>query len=116
MLGVCSATGEIDMASAPALGLQIYAYIDRSEEAVVSIDCSGVTFMDSAGYHVLVSATEYAARRGRTLIIRNLPRSSARVIQLCNFDDGLHLEPMLRRAPRTADAGTRSDQPVPMAN
>ena len=50
---------------------ELVVKVDRSDEAFVSVDCSGVTFMDSAGYHVLVDATDYAVRRGHTLVIRN---------------------------------------------
>src|SRR5712691_9197837 len=72
MLGTCMALGEIDTATAPAFNADLHDTIDDSDEAFVSVDCSGVTFMDSAGYHVLVGATAYAGRRGRTLVIRNM--------------------------------------------
>jgi anti-anti-sigma factor len=72
MPGTCMAIGEIDTATASAFDADLRDAIDSSDEAHISVDCSGVTFMDSAGYHVLVDATNYAVRRGRTLVIRNL--------------------------------------------
>jgi anti-anti-sigma factor len=66
--------------------------IDGSDEALVSVDCSDVTFMDSSGFHVLVDATSYAARRGHTLVIRNLSPSCRRLIRLCDWDNELCLE------------------------
>jgi anti-anti-sigma factor len=66
--------------------------IDASDEALVSVDCSDVTFMDSSGFHVLVGATSYATRRGHTLVIRNLPPSCRRLIYLCDWDNELCLE------------------------
>jgi anti-anti-sigma regulatory factor len=50
----------------------------------MSVDCSGITFMDPAGYHALVDATNYATRRSHTLVIRNMSPPCARFIQLYN--------------------------------
>ena len=88
----CKAIGEIDLASGPGFNLSLRAAIDRSEEAFVSVDCAGVTFMDSAGYHALTDATRYAAKRGHTLVIRNASRSCARLIALCDWDHELRVE------------------------
>jgi anti-anti-sigma factor len=92
MLGTCTAIGDIDWTSASAFGDQIYDTIDNSDEALVSVDCSGVTFMDSAAYHVLVDATGYAIRRGRTLVIRNPSRSCAMVLRLCDMERELCID------------------------
>ena len=92
MLGTCTTVGEIDMATAPAFRSNLRDTIDNSDEAYVSVDCSGVTFIDSAGYHALVDGTKYAARRGHTLVIRNLSTSCARLVRLCDVDRELHVE------------------------
>jgi anti-anti-sigma factor len=92
MLGTCRALGEIDTATAPAFNADLHEAIDDSDEAFVSVDCSGVTFMDSAGYHVLVDATNYAVRRGHTLVIRNLSLSCATLIRFCDLDCELRVE------------------------
>jgi anti-anti-sigma factor len=92
MLGACKAVGEIDMSTAPRFNLELHDAIDTSDEALVSVDCSALTFMDLAGYHVLVEATQYAARRGHTLVIRNLSDTCARLISLYDCDHELHLE------------------------
>jgi anti-anti-sigma regulatory factor len=47
MLGTCTAFGEIDRATASAFNADLHDAIDSSDEAFVSVDCSGVTFMDS---------------------------------------------------------------------
>jgi anti-anti-sigma factor len=91
------AIGEIDLATAPAFNVSLHSTIDRCEEALVSVDCSGVTFMDSAGYHALAEATGYAARRGHTLVIRNASVSCARLIALCDWDHELRVESMPSR-------------------
>ena len=92
MLGICRAIGEIDIATAPAFNTVVHDTIDISEEPIVSVDCTELTFIDLAGYHVLVDATQYAMRRGRTLVIRNLNPSCARLIQLYDADRELRLE------------------------
>jgi len=90
--GTCKAIGEIDMATAPAFKAELRNTIDESETAVIVIDCSDLTFMDVAGYHVLVDETRYAARRNHTLVIRNMSLRCATVIDVCDWDNQLHLE------------------------
>jgi anti-anti-sigma factor len=93
MLGTCKALGEIDTATAPSFHADLHDAIDNADEAFVHVDCSGLTFIDSAGYHALVDATSYAVGRGHTLVIRNLSPSCARLIRLCDLDRELHVEP-----------------------
>jgi anti-anti-sigma factor len=108
MLGTCTAIGDIDWASASALGAQIYDTIDNSDEALVSVDCSGVTFMDSAAYHVLVGATSYAVRRGHTLVIRNPSRSCAMLLRLCDIERELCIDPLTAEHFRRGPIGSRT--------
>jgi anti-anti-sigma factor len=92
MLGTCKAFGEIDTATAPAFTADLRDAIDNADDALVSVDCSAVTFMDLAAHWALVDATNYAVRRGRTLVICNLSRPCATVIRLCDLDHELHVE------------------------
>ncbi len=80
------------MVTAPEFSVGLCDMIDRSDETLVVVDCSDVTFMDSAGYHVLVDATEYAVGHGHTLTIRNMSPSCARLIRLCDWDLELHVD------------------------
>jgi stage II sporulation protein AA (anti-sigma F factor antagonist) len=91
MLGTCPVIGEIDLATAPALRADLRNTIDRSDTDLVVVDCSGVTFMDSGGYHALADETAYASRHGHALVIRNPSPSCALVLRLCDWD-GLHRE------------------------
>ena len=92
MLSACKAVGEIDLATASTFNIELRDTIDSSEEALVSVDCSALTFMDLAGYHVLVEATQYAARRGHTLVVRDLSPACARLLTLYDWDHELHIE------------------------
>ena len=50
-----------------AFGAQIYDTIDNSHVTLVGVDCSGVTFIDSAGVRMLLDAV---ARSRRNLLMR----------------------------------------------
>jgi anti-anti-sigma factor len=95
--GTFKARGEIDMATAAAFDRDISATIDDSYEAIVAVDCLDLTFLDSAGYHVLVDMTAYAVRRGHTLVIQNLSERCATVLRLCDGDGELHVNDHGRR-------------------
>jgi len=92
MLGTCRAIGDIDAATGAVFGVLVRETIDNSEGPLVTVDCAGVTFMDPAGYHALVDAARYAARRGRTLVIRNMSSPCARLIGLYGWDRELRVE------------------------
>ena len=93
MANVVSALcGEIDLATADAFRSDLYDLIDRCELPIVHVDFAAVTFMDSAGYHALVEATEYGSRRGHVLVLRNLSAQCAKVMRLCDQDNELHIE------------------------
>ena len=49
--------------------------------------------MDSAGYRVLVGASEYAVRRGHTLLMTKMSSSYALLVRLCDPDHELRIEP-----------------------
>jgi anti-anti-sigma factor len=93
MLGTCKALGEIDAATAALFNADLHDVIDNADEAFVNVDCSGLTLIDLAGDGVLVDATNYAVRRGRPLVIRNLSPSCATLIRLFDVDRELHVEP-----------------------
>lgn len=97
MLGICQAIGEIDTATGAAFGVLVRETIDNSDEPFVSVDCADETFMDRAGYHALVDSTHDAARRGRTLVIRNMSSRCSRLTRLYGWDRELLVEASPRR-------------------
>ena len=68
--------GEIDIVNAPRLHERLTAAIE-SEEDDVSVDLSGVSFIDSTGLGVLVNARQRAKALGATLKL-TLPTGQAR--------------------------------------
>ena len=92
MLGFCKAIGEIDLAAAPTFSANLRYAIDHSDVEQVVVDCSGLSFIDSAGFHALIAASKYAVRHDHTLTIRHMSPACTRLIQLCDWDNELHLE------------------------
>jgi anti-sigma B factor antagonist len=66
---VVSLRGEIDALTAPRLGSRLFGLADEGKRAVV-VDLSEVSFMDSTGIGVLLSAlNHFAARHGELVIV-----------------------------------------------
>jgi anti-anti-sigma factor len=101
MLATCKVIGEIDIATAPGITARIRDTIDEAQTGVVVVDSSGVTFTDSAGFHLLVSASTYAAQRGHELEVRNMSPLCERVLRLCDWDHELRLVASMRGNPET---------------
>ena len=67
--------GEIDFATADAFRSGLYDLIDRCDLPIVHVDLRAVTFLDSAGYHALVEATEYGSRHGHVVVLQDAVRA-----------------------------------------
>ena len=74
-------SGEVDLATAP----QLRAAIPQS--GTVWLDFSGVTFLDSTGIDVLVTAYHAAKDRGDPLHLSGLSGGPLRVVQMTRLWD-----------------------------
>jgi anti-sigma B factor antagonist len=75
--------GEIDLASIDALEAAITATEqDAAAGGDVVLDMSGVTFLDSSGLRVLVTANDRLASAGSRLVIRRPSASVLRVLEI----------------------------------
>ena len=72
--------GELDVASAPALG-ETLSRLDPGCE-VVTLDLRALTFMDVAGLHAVLGARRLARRTARRLHILGPVGDVARVLEL----------------------------------
>jgi anti-sigma B factor antagonist len=61
---IVAVTGEVDLATAPALHNELLAALNDHAPAVVDIDLSACTFLDCSGISVLVSAHATAQASG----------------------------------------------------
>ncbi|HET9124680.1 MAG TPA: STAS domain-containing protein [Solirubrobacteraceae bacterium] len=75
------ARGEIDVLTAPALDQDLRGAHSDATEAVV-LDLEGVTFMDSAGIHLLLDAQQRASSGGYRFGLRHVPAQTRRLFNL----------------------------------
>lgn len=81
-------SGELDVASAPALEHAVAHAID-GQGAEFRLDLSGLTFMDSSGAGGLVQVHHRVGAIGRRLVIVSPMRIVRRVIDLMGLDQVL---------------------------
>ena len=84
---------EIDFATAPAFLAEMREAIDWADNRAAVIDCSAITFMDSAAFHALFDAHEYAIERDHVLVVRGLAENCRRVLRICDRGNEITLEP-----------------------
>jgi anti-anti-sigma factor len=90
---------ELDLQTAPAFVADIRRTIDEADEGPLTVDCEQITFMDSAGYYALLDVTRYANASGHPLVIGRVPPLSSWVLQLCDRDHDLTIEPLAGASP-----------------
>ena len=86
---VLAIRGEIDLATAPAFGAAMEQ--EFQDVALVVLDLAGVTFMDSSGLNVLVSAAGRGSRSDGVRI-RNAPVSIRRLLSVTGLDEVVRIE------------------------
>lgn len=78
-------TGEIDIASGPQLRDQLLSVI-RRQGARLTLDLSGVTFIDCAGINVLLAARRRALLEGGSMRVLRASSRVRRVVALTRLD------------------------------
>jgi anti-sigma B factor antagonist len=86
-----TAAGEIDSTSAPVLKDRLEALLDAGATEV-TIDLTGVTFLDSAGLCVLAAAYRRATAENRHLRVLAATRAVMRPLQITGLWDLLQVE------------------------
>lgn len=79
--GGVAVTGEVDIATAPALQNAIEAAAEQHAGDVV-VDVSGVEFIDSSGMNVFVRCYKPLDSAGRALILRGASASVRRALEV----------------------------------
>jgi anti-anti-sigma factor len=79
--GTLRVSGEIDLATAPALEAEICAYL-RRRPAAVTVDLSAVTFIDCSGLNALLRCHTRTVRERTTVRIGPVSVSVARFLAL----------------------------------
>jgi anti-sigma B factor antagonist len=87
---VISVSGELDLASSPALEEELER-VAKSDATVIVVDLSELEFMDSTGLSVLVRAHQRAEENGRRLGLVNGSQQVQRLLTLTGVADRLTL-------------------------
>jgi anti-anti-sigma factor len=91
--GVWHLCGELDPAGVPVLSDQL-----TGVEGDVTLDCSGLTFLDSSGLALFVATHRVCRARGAKLVIVNPSRCVIRLLELTGLCTLLAV-PSARSAP-----------------
>ena len=83
--------GELDLDSAPRLSRELESLIESGPPEVV-IDFSDLSFVDSSGLAVLVSAQKRLVQQERHLAIRGARPAALRLFEITGLTDLLHVE------------------------
>jgi anti-sigma B factor antagonist len=78
-------SGELDLASAPALSEEIERLFSGEAEALV-LDLERLTFIDSTGLQCLVRAARYSKANGNRLSVRGASADVEHLITLTGID------------------------------
>jgi anti-sigma B factor antagonist len=84
-------TGELDLATTPALERAVDASPWQDLDAVV-IDLAGVTFVDSTGLSVLIRASQHASSAGKAFSVIRASEQPTKLFQIAGVIDGLGVQ------------------------
>jgi anti-anti-sigma factor len=88
--------GEVDLRTAPTLGLALDIVVDGSRQDVV-LDLAQVPFMDASGLRVIVEAALRLASANGLLVLRGVSPSIGRLLELTRVSELVRFEdPLLR--------------------
>lgn len=87
--------GELDLATAGALGDALRAWLDDPAAGDLTVDLSAVTFMDSSGLRAVLVASSEATEHGRRIIVLPGEGQARRVIELAQVSAFLELRDAL---------------------
>ena len=77
--------GELDLASAPEL-VRALVRAEREKPGIITLELSGLDFMDATGLRAILEAIRRARHDGRRLTVRNPTQPVLRLFQLAGID------------------------------
>lgn len=90
---ICIAvSGEVDHHRARGLLEGVEREIDRALPKHVTLDLSGVTFMDSSGIAVLLRCYKRTSELGGTVKVTNIPAQAGRVLRAAGLERLMRFE------------------------
>ena len=88
---VVTVVGELDMATAPELATVLASVVENGLEKVV-VDLSGLSFIDSSGIAVLVTAQHRLLEQQRHLALRAARPTALKVFEIAGLVDFLNVQ------------------------
>jgi anti-anti-sigma factor len=83
-------TGELDLSTIDKVEQEL-SRVEGEGPAVVALDLSRLTFLDSSGLRVIVSADQRARRENRRFVVVRGPETVQRVFSITRLDEQLEL-------------------------
>jgi anti-sigma B factor antagonist len=83
-------TGELDLSTIDKVEQEL-ARVEGEGPATVALDLSRLTFLDSSGLRVIVSADQRARRENRRFVVVRGPDTVQRVFSITRLDEQLEL-------------------------
>lgn len=83
-------SGELDLSTVEKVEHELER-IEEQKPPVVALDLSRVTFLDSSGLRVIVSADQRAEREQRRFVVVRGPDTVQRVFSITHLDEKLEL-------------------------
>jgi anti-sigma B factor antagonist len=81
-------SGELDLATVPRLQDELER-VEASDARSIIVDLSGLSFIDSAGIRLIITAEERSRVDSNRLVLLKAPASVQRVFQLTALEDQL---------------------------
>lgn len=82
--------GELDLSTVQKVEDELEA-VEGGEDKLVVLDLSGLTFLDSTGLRLMVTADQRAQKDGRRLVIVKGPETVQRVFSITKLDETLEM-------------------------
>jgi anti-sigma B factor antagonist len=83
-------TGELDLSTIAKVEQEL-TRVESEGPAIVALDLSRVTFLDSSGLRVIVSADQRARRENRRFVVVRGPDTVQRVFSITRLDEQLEM-------------------------
>lgn len=82
--------GELDLSTAAKVEQELQR-VEREAPAVIALDLTGLSFLDSSGLRLIVTTDQHARREGRRFVVVRGPATVQRVFSITHLDEQLEL-------------------------
>lgn len=82
--------GELDLSTVPRVEDELRR-AEAKRPPLIALDLAGLTFLDSTGLRLVLTADERAREEGRRLVIVRGPKTVSRVFSITRLDERLEI-------------------------